>query len=115
MINKEKLRERFLRDPLPRRLGGLAATLGRISSSARNSTDPNYVANLLDEAKHFIEWTAVDTEPETAAELVRMQTLLTLWQKAWTDASKNPQQRLLLSIQAKDWSDKAVDFSGLVE
>jgi hypothetical protein len=35
----EKLRERFLRDPLPRRLGGLAATLGRISSSARKSTD----------------------------------------------------------------------------
>jgi len=114
MTNKEKLRERFLRDPLPRRLGGLAATLGRISSSARKSADPNIVSNLLDEAKHLIEWTAADTEPETAAELVKMQTLLTLWQKAWTDASQNPQQRLLLSIQAKDWSDKAVDFSGLV-
>ena len=114
MTNKEKLRERFLRDPLPRRLGGLAATLGRISSSARKSTDPNVVSNLLDEAKHLIEWTAADTEPETAAELVRMQTLLTLWQKAWTDACQNPQQRLLLSIQAKDWSDKAIDFSGLV-
>ena len=114
MINKEKLRERFLRDSLPRRLGGLAATLGRISSAARKSTDPNVVSNLLDEAKHLIEWTAADTEPETAAELVRMQTLLTIWQKAWTVASQNPQQRLLLSVQAKDWSDKAVDFSGLV-
>ena len=114
MKDMEKLRERFLRDPLPRRLGGLAATLGRISSSARKSTDPNIVSSLLDEARHLIEWTAADTEPETAAELVRMQTLLTLWQKAWTDASRNPQQRLLLSVQAKDWSDKAVDFSGLV-
>ena len=113
MINKEKLRERFLRDPLPRRLGGLAATLGRISSSARNATDPKIVAGLLDEAKHLIEWTAADTEPETAAELVQMQTLLTLWQKAWADASQNPHQRLLLSVQAKNWSDKAVDFSGL--
>jgi hypothetical protein len=111
---REKLRERFLRDSLPRRLGGLAATLGRISSSARNSTDPNHVTNLLDEAKHFIEWTAAETEPETGAELVRMQTLITLWQKAWTKASQYPQQRLLLSVQAKDWSDKAVDFSGLV-
>lgn len=113
MINKEKLRERFLRDPFPRRLGGLAATLGRISSSARNSTDPNHVANLLDEAKHLIEWTAADAEPEIAAELVRMQTILTIWQKAWTDASQKPQQRLLLSVQAKNWSDKIVDFSGL--
>ncbi len=65
---REKLRERFLRDPLPRRLGGLAATLGRISSSARKSTNPMIVANLLDEAKHLIEWTAADAEPEAASE-----------------------------------------------
>ena len=111
---REKLRERFLHDPLTRRLGELAATFGRISSSARKSTDPAIVANLLDEAKHLIEWTAADTEPETAAELVRMQTMITLWQRVWNDASQNPQQRLLPSVQAKDWSDKAVDFSGLV-
>lgn len=114
MKDAEKLRERFLRDPLPRRLGGLAATLGRISSSARNSTDPSIVFNLLDEAKHLIEWTAAEAEPDAAAELVRMQTLITLWQGAWNDASQNPRQRVLLSVQAKDWSDKAVDFSGLV-
>ena len=113
MIDKEKLRRRFLRDPLPRRLGGLAATFGRISSSARKSTDPAIVADLLDEARWLIEWTAGETEPEIAAELVRIQTLLTLWQKAWAAASQNPQQRLLLSVQAKDWADKAVDFSGL--
>jgi hypothetical protein len=114
MTNKEKLRERFLRDSLPRRLGGLAATLGRISSSAKKSTDPTIVAGLLDEAKYLIEWTAADTEPETAAELLQIQILLTLWQKAWKEASQNPQQRLLLSVQAKDWSDKAIDFSGLI-
>ncbi len=109
----EQLRERFLRDPLPRRLGGLAATLGRISSSARKSTDPNVVANLLDEAKHLIEWTAAETEPETAAELVHIQIMISLWQRAWEEASQNPKQRILLAVQAKDWSDKAVDFSGL--
>lgn len=111
---RAKLREGFLRDPLPRRLGGLADTLGGISSSARKSADPNIVLNLLDEAKHLIEWTAADTEPETAAELVQMQTMITLWQRLWTDASQNPQQRLLLSVQAEDWSDKTLDFSGLV-
>ena len=114
MKDMEKLRERFLRDPLPRRLGGLAATLGRIASSARKSTDPNIVSNLLDEAKHLIEWTAAETEPETAAELVHMQTMITLWQRAWDEASQSPKQRILLSVQAKDWSDKAVAFSGLV-
>ena len=115
MTDREKLRERFLRDPLPRRLGGLAATFGRISSSARNSSDSAVVSDLLDEARHLIEWTAGSAEPEVAAELVRIQTLLTVWQKAWESSSQNSQQRLLLSLQAKDWSDKAVDFSGLAK
>jgi hypothetical protein len=113
MTDKEKLRQRFLRDSLPRRLGGMAATFGRISSSARRSTDLAVVADLLDEARHLIEWTAGETEPEVAAELVRIQTLLTLWQKAWGTASQDARQRLLLSVQAKDWSDRLVDFSGL--
>ena len=112
--NKEKLKKRFLRDSLPRRMGGLAATLGRISSSARNTNNPEVVTDLLDEAKHLIEWTAAEVEIETAAELVRMQRLITLWLSAWREGSQNPKQRILLSVQAKDWSDRAIDFSGLL-
>lgn len=112
--NKEKLRERFLRDPLPRRLGGLSATLGRISSSARNSTDLVIIKNLLEEAKYLIEWTAEETAPETAAELVSMQTLITLWVRILETASQNQTQRTLLSVQAKQWSDRALDLSGLL-
>jgi len=113
MPNKEKLRERFMRDPLPRRLGGLAATMGRISSSARESSDSANVARLLEEAKYLIEWTAAETEPEVAAELVSMQTLVNLWLKVWDKTSQNREQRILLSVQAKQWSDRAMDFSGL--
>lgn len=112
-MNVEKLRERFMRDPLPRRLGGLAATFGRISSNARNAADPAIVADLINEARHLIEWTAAETDPEIAAELVQIQTLLTLWQNAWAEACQSHTQRLLLSVQAKGWSDKAVEFSGL--
>ena len=114
MKNKEKLKKRFLQDSLPRRMGGLAATLGRISSSARNSNNPEVVTDLLDEAKHLIEWTAAEVEIETAAELVRMQRLITLWLSAWRENSENHSQRILLSVQAKDWSDRAIDFSGLL-
>ena len=114
MPNKEKLKERFLRDPLPRRLGGLAATLGRISSVARKSSDPENVARLLEEARYLIEWTAADAEPEVAAELVSMQTMLSLWLKAWDKASQSKEQSVLLCVQAKQWSDRALDFSGLI-
>lgn len=114
MTDKEKKRERYLRDPLPRRLGGLAATLGRISSSARASNDPAVVRGLLEEAKYYIEWTAAEAEPETAAELVSMQTLITLWEKGWESAFQNISQRTLLSVQAKQWSDRTLDLSGLL-
>ena len=114
MIDREKLKQRFMRDPLERRLGGLAATLARISSSARNSESPVIVENLLDEAKHLIEWTAADTEAETAAELVQIQRLITLWQKSWESAYKEKSQRILLATQAKEWSDKTLQSSGLI-
>jgi hypothetical protein len=114
MTDKEKKRQRFLRDSLEKRLGGLAATLARISSSARNSESPVIVENLLDEAKHYIEWTAADAEVETAAELVQMQRLITLWQKSWKNAFKDTSQRVVLSTLAKEWSDKALESSGLV-
>jgi hypothetical protein len=114
MKNRQKLHERFIRDPIPQRLGGLAATLGRISSSARESSDPAQVAYLLDEAKHLIEWTAADTDPEIAAELVAMQRLIVLWQKAWAKTEVTTEQRTLLATQAKHWSDQTLGFSGLV-
>ena len=98
---------------MPRRLGGLAATLGRISSVARKTSDATNVARLLQEAKYLIEWTAAETEPEIAAELVSMQRLITLWLRAWDTASQHKEQRILLSVQAKHWSDRALDFSGL--
>ena len=102
-----------MRDPLPRRLGGLSATFGRISSSAHESSDPALVAHLLDEAKHLIEWTAADTDPEIAAELVAIQRLIVLWQKAWTKAALAPELRTLLATQAKQWSDQTLEFTGL--
>jgi hypothetical protein len=68
----------------------------------------------LDEAKHLIEWTAADTDPEVAAELVAMQKLIVLWQKAWTKTVITREQRTLLATQAKQWSDRTLEFSGLV-
>ncbi len=115
MVNKEKLRQRFLRDPLPVRLGGIAATLGRISSGARSAESPAPVAALLEEAKYLIEWTAAEADPYTAADLVQIQRLLVQWQKIWeTAAATDKTQRVLLATLAKEWSDRTLQHSGLV-
>lgn len=114
MINEEKLRLRFMRDPLEKRIGNLAATLGRISSSARDSNTPSTVVDLLDEAKHLIEWTSAEAESETAAEFVQIQRLIILWQKSWEVAFTQKSQRILLATQAKEWSENVLQRSGLL-
>jgi hypothetical protein len=72
------------------------------------------VERLLEEAKYLIEWTAAEAEPEVAAELVSIQTLVNLWLRAWPTAGQSREQRTLLSVQAKQWSDRVLDFSGLL-
>jgi hypothetical protein len=114
MKNKEKKRERFLKDPLPIRLASLAANLGRVASSARHEMGAEAVAEMLEESQYFIEWTAMEAEPEMAAELVDIQRMIALWRKAWPEMAKNVTQRTLLSVQAKKWSDQVLGFSGLI-
>jgi len=112
MINRERKKERYLSDPLPYRLAGLAADLGRVASSARHAAGSASVAQMLEESQYFIEWTAAEAEPEIAAELVDIQRMLALWRKAWPEAQHNPAQRTLLSVQAKKWSDQVLNYSG---
>ena len=45
------IRERFMKDPLPVRLGGLAANLSRIKSFSANENSRETVASLIDESK----------------------------------------------------------------
>ena len=113
MKNRHRIRERYLKDPVPIRLAGLAADLGRVASSARYSSGSASVDQMLEESQYFIEWTAAETKPEIAVELVDIQLMLSLWRKAWPEAQHSTTQRTLLSFQAKKWSDKVLDFSGL--
>ncbi|MEK7277075.1 MAG: hypothetical protein AAB427_06980 [Chloroflexota bacterium] len=114
MTNLESTRERYLRDSLPRRLGGLASTLARISSSARHASDAESVAGMMEEGQYFIEWTAAEALTEVAAELVDIQVELAMWRKIWPEAQHHPSHRGLLSFQAKKWSDQVLEFSGLL-
>ena len=114
MKNLGSIRERFLKDPLPVRLGGLAADLRRISSSSRRSGGAEHVAAMLEESQYFIEWVAAELEPDDAAELVEIQIMLALWKRSWFEAQRQPAQRSLLTIQAKRWSDRVLQMSGLI-
>ena len=112
MKNKERKRERFLRDPLPTRLAGIAADLARVASSARHATGSESVMEMLEESQYYIEWTAAEAEIEIAAELVDLQRLIAAWRRVWQEAQQSQAQRILLSVQAKKWSDQVAGYAG---
>lgn len=113
MKDLERIHTRFMRDPIPLRLAGLAADLARISSSARRTTGAAQVMEMIEESRYFIEWTAGEIAVDQAAELVDIQVMLTVWKHAWLEAQASQSQRTLLSLQAKKWSDQVLGYSGL--
>lgn len=113
-MNKlDTLRSRYMRDSLPVRLGGLAANLARVASFSKREEHQHAVSTVLQESKWFIEWVAAEVEEQNSAELVRLQTQMSLWQiqsdKNWND--KN--WRSELSAQSQQWSQRILQMSGL--
>ena len=115
MKNLDRIRERFLKDPLPRRLGALAADLARVASLARHANGGGETtALMIEESQYFIEWTAVEVASEVATELVDIQVMLALWRRMWPEVHQSQMQCALLSFQAKKWSDQVLNYSGLL-
>jgi len=109
------IRERYMRDPLPVRLGGLAANLSRIKSFSANDASRETVASLIDESKMFIEWTAAQTEIHTAEKLVELQIQLACWQLAWNGIWPDAVKRKQFAEQSADWSKQVLEMSGLLK
>ena len=104
----------YRNEPPDRQMGALAATLARISSSARRPARAGSVVPFIAECMAFIEWTAPLVDPEVGAELADIQVMLAFWRAGWPEAQRSTNQRTLLSFQAKKWSDRVLDCSGLV-
>jgi len=114
MTNGPGVRERYLRDSLPIRLGGLAANLARVRSFSDHPAHREVVVRLLEESKWFIEWTAPDAPSGTQATLVECQRRLARWQLAWARIWSDPRQRAEMAEQAALWSQRVLEISGLM-
>lgn len=108
------IRERYLRDNFPVRLGGLAANLSRIKSFAANDAGRDAVESLIAESKFFIEWTAAEAEINAAAELVELQIQLARWQYNWAHIWDDRVQRRNVAEQSAAWSQRVLEMSGLL-
>jgi hypothetical protein len=114
MKDQQAIRERYLRDNLPVRLGGLAANLRRIKSFATKDTNQAVVESLIDESKFFIEWSAAEAETAKAAELVELQVQLARWQYRWGQIWPDTALRAQMAEQSRIWSDRVLNLSGLL-
>ncbi len=111
------IRDRYLQDNREVRLGGLAANLARASTCMRNIANKEVVYGILQESKWFVEWTAsdfIDDDIETAAELVVLQIQLSMWQMNWTRRWSNTDERPKMAAQAKQWSERVLEMSGIL-
>jgi hypothetical protein len=108
------IQKRYLRDDLPKRLGGLAANLARVGSFSKHDANRDAAFGLLQESKWFIEWTAAEAEVETAAQLVDLQVELSLWQLDWERIWLNPALRAAVATHSQKWSDRVLELSGLL-
>lgn len=114
MKNLDKLRSRYLQDSTPVRLGGLAANLGRVASFSKYADHQKVVDSIMQESKWFIEWTAGELEIERAAELVRLQVQLAMWQRQSQTEWEHESWRNGLATDAKQWSERLLEMSGLL-
>jgi hypothetical protein len=112
--DRSTIRGRYLRDPLPVRLGGLAANLSRIKSFTAHEASRDAVESLIDESKYFIEWTAADAEIQTAAELVALQIQLARWQCSWSRIWVDLERRRRFAEESSVWSKRVLELSGLL-
>lgn len=113
--NLESVKERYLRDSLPVRLGGLAANLARVSSFAENPKNQNAVSGIIRESEFFIEWTAPDAVLDIQVKLVELQRQLGWWHDNWPDISHDKNKLKQVIQQFKEWSEQILKLSGLVE
>lgn len=114
MSDRAAIRERYMRDDLSRRLGGIASNLARVSSFSSRASSKDAVYRLVDESKWFIEWTAAEAREEDAEALVALQLELAWLQRDWERIWANPATRAALATHAKYWSNRVLRMSGLL-
>ncbi len=104
-----------MRDPVSIRLGGLAANLARVSSISNNPDNIVAAHGLMEESKHFIEWTAPEAKDETTLELADLQRKLAQWQRNLNSDWHDGQRRMEIGKQAKALSEIVLQRSGLLD
>jgi hypothetical protein len=108
-------KQRYLRDHLPIRLGNLASNLARLDSMVKHPMLGDSACKVVIESKLFIEWTAAEASLSQQVELLELQRMLARWGLAWEDIWSDSERRSLIAAEARQWSNRVLELSGLLQ
>lgn len=115
MNNIAGRKDRYTRDSLPVRIGGLAANLLRLSSFSKIDGAKGAVVGLIEESKYFIEWTAAEFDLATTVDLIDIQRILSKWHLDIDSIWNDPEKRDAFGKRAGEISDKLLLKSGVLD
>ena len=115
MIDEKALKERYLRDGVPTRLGNLASSIKRLGYFVGKKKHDATVHQLFQECRFFSEWTAPDASRETQAGLAALQRDLDSWQKQFQNADGDESRRAEINAACEQWSNRILELSGLLK
>jgi hypothetical protein len=107
MRNIRKMRDRYLRDRAPVRMGNLASSLLRLSQWVKKRHREEAIIDLMREIAWFMEWCGDLASPE----LADMQREICHWRRVWPVE----QARSILAFRALQMSNRILEWSGLLE
>jgi hypothetical protein len=102
----KKMRDRYLRDRAPVRMGNLASSLLRLSHWVKNRHREEATIDLMREVAWFLEWNG----DLSLAELAEMQREICRWRQVWPVE----QARNILELRTLQMSKRVLELSGLL-
>ncbi len=107
MRDLTRMRERYLGDPRPVRLGNLASNFLRLSNWLRNRRGDEAVIELMREIAWLLEWSG----DLALVELADMQREVCRWRLVWPlDAARS-----ILAFRTQQMSAHLLELSGLLD
>jgi hypothetical protein len=114
MRNWTQTQERYLKFDLSHQLGEIASSLSRIKSQVHLDIPQEGVSATIEECQKFVSWTIPIVNIAVREHLIELEQLLSSWQHDLSTICSDPLDRANLVEQAKIWSDKILDDSGLL-
>ena len=101
------MRDRFLRDESPVRMGNLASNLLRLSKWIQTGYNDEAIVDLMRQIAWLMEWSG----DLASTDLADMQREICRWRRVWpVDRARH-----ILALRASQMSNRILEGSGLLE